>query len=232
MPTMSFLDTIFNSNQPKVAQTALLATAVVAVGYAAYSLFGSSSSSNLAPAITEEEAAKMMGKVLEQVKLHVPRFLRAADSIKQQIAAQGQEIEDAQILKAFILPHLETSIRDITQNVLDEFDYDEDELEEAVNTYVAAGDEELTAISKSLKAIYKQFGGEVGDDSEEAAGPVSAKAGQMGLPEVLTLLEELAQLMVDNCDSFCQEFVGKFGVPADQGTMEKFQVGLFQATES
>lgn len=226
---MSFLDSVF-SNQTKVAQTAFLASAVIAVGYAAYSFFGTSSSS-LAPAITEEQARKMMNKVLEQVKLAVPRFLRAADNIKQQIVAQGQEIEDAQILKSFILPHLESTIRDITQSVLDELDYDEDELEEAVKTYVAAGDEELITITQTLKTIYKQFGGEGGDDSEET-GAGSSKASEMTLPEVLTLLEELAQLMVDNCDTFCQQFVATFGIPSTRELLEKFQVGLFQATES
>ncbi len=227
---MSFFNNLLASNQGKVAQTALLATAVIAVGYAAYSFMGSSSTSTLAPAVTEEEARKMMGKILEQVKVQVPRFLRAAESIKQQIAAQGQEIEDAQLLKAFILPHLESSIREVTQSILDEFDVDEDELEEAVETYVAAGDEELMHLSKQLKIIYKQFGGETGDD--DATSAPSAKASEMSLNDVIVLLEELAQTMMENCDSFCKEFIGKFGTPTSQEMLEKFQTGLFQATES
>lgn len=229
---MSFLGSLFNSNQPKAAQTALLATAVVALGYAAYSLFGSGTKTDLAPAVTEDEARTMMKKILEQVKLNAPRFLRAADSIKQQIAAQGQEIEDAQIFKAFILPHLETAIRDVTQSVLDEFDVDEDELEEAVDAYVAAGDEELIHISKQLKAIYKQFGGETGDSEGAESTAVSAKAAEMSLDEVVALLEELAQVMIDQSDSYCSEFVGQFGTPRSQQDFMKFQQGLMQITEA
>lgn len=228
---MSFLDSLLSKSQSSPAQTALVAAAVVAAGYGAYSwLFSGAASSDLAPAVTEEEARKIMGKIVEAVKLNVPRFVRAADSIKQQIAAQGQEIEDAQIFKSFILPHLENSIREITQATLDEFDIDEDELEEAVDTYIEQGDDALKHFSEQLKMIYKQFGGEVASEQAEAV----AKRGEsfdMSLEDVVTLLEEMVEMMVSHIDQYCEQFVAAYGVPKEQAAVNKFQMGLMQVTE-
>jgi hypothetical protein len=230
---MSFLESLIEKAPKSPAQTALLAAAVLAVGYGAFSLFsGGAGSDNAAPAITEEEAKKMMRKILEAVKLTAPKMLRAADNIKQQIAAQGQQVEDAQILQHFILPHLETAIREATQGICEEFDFDEDELAEAVEVYTEAGDEELIFIAQQIKVIYQQFGGAVTADEELPATNKNGEAFSMTLDDCILLLEELSEQMSLQCDTFAEQFVNQFGVPSDPLTIQKFQMGLMQVTNT
>jgi len=63
------------------------------------------------------------------------------------------------IMKQWILPHVESSLRDIQDQILAARDVEEEEIEEAVNTYIANGDKDLAGIVKTIRSIYRQFGG-------------------------------------------------------------------------
>ena len=221
----------FLKNQSLPAQIGLAATALIGSCTAAYFLYSNvvSSKSTLAPAIDEEEAKKIMNAILKKLKVLVPKLLMAAQNIKMQVQQTGQDIEEMALMRQFLLPHFDSNLKEIQDSVLEEFDVDEDELEEAVNTYIAAGDEELAAISKSIRVMHTQFGGD--SDIEEESPKKSEAAEKMGLNEVLTLMKELGNQMMQYTDDFCGEFIDQYGVPASQQHMEQFQLGLMEASQ-
>lgn len=92
--------------------------AVVAVLTTGLLLWGSSSGSDdMLPALTEEETVKVMSIILERTKVAAVRLARGAEGIKQQIAEQGVQMDLNVVLRQFVLPHVETAIREIQEKV-------------------------------------------------------------------------------------------------------------------
>lgn len=219
------------------AKNAMYLSGLAAVGMIAYYSLTAKSSSrgDLAPAVTEEEAREVLRAITDRVKLTVPRLMKFGDGIKQQIAMQGQEIDDMQLFKSVLLPHLETGIRDIEQSVLDERGIDNDEFEEAVNVYCAAGDQELLSLAATLKKIYTGFGGEISEDGEEGTA-VSEKSkksssSEMSLEDLVAYLQLLSDQILQCMDEYAGEFVANYGPPNDVASLQEFQMGLMAITE-
>lgn len=107
-------------------------------------------------------------------------------SIKQQINAQGQDMPDKEIMKAFIFPAFLASFEEIQSAVYEEFDVDEDvirnhkklvciifltiffvlqEVEDATSTYSSDGSNEvgkkIAMVSSKIREIYSKFGGDL-----------------------------------------------------------------------
>lgn len=82
----------------------------------------------------------MMTLIFNNLKMSATKLANAADNIRAQIAQQGQEVDTATVMKTFILPHFETALKEIQDEVLEQFDADEEELEEAVEYYIAQGE--------------------------------------------------------------------------------------------
>lgn len=227
-------------NPSPAAKNALIVSSLALVSLITYySISGKSSKSDLAPAVTEEEAREILRAIVDRVKLTVPRLIKFGEGIKQQIAMSGQEIDDKQLYKSVLLPHLETGIRDIEQAVLDEKNVDNDEFEEAVNVYCAAGDQELINLASTLKKIYVNFGGEVEEESAEvdSAEPKSGKLKksssktEMSLEQVVEFLQLLSNAVLENTDEYARQFVAANGPPNDMMSLQNFQLGLMQITE-
>lgn len=223
------LEALLKRGQQSPTQTILAVTAVLATaGIAAYSWMGSSAeATDLAPAVTEEEARKIMRAVYDRVKAMVPRLANAAQGIKQQIMEQGQEITDEQLMQAFILPHFETMLKEQTNEVLEEYDVDEDELEEAVSAYLKDGDDELTVISDALINIYKKFGG-THEDEEDSSKPTV----DMPLEQLIEFLSELSEDMVESTATFVRGYVEQNGKPSSQHEVLQFQQQLMEVSDS
>lgn len=132
-------------------------------------------------------------------------------------------------MKQYILPHFGSNLKEIQETILAEFDVDEDELEEAVNTYIANGDEELAGITKSIRILHTQFGGD--SDIEAPNAAKNSKAAAMGINEVVELLEELASQMLQHTDDFCGKFVDEYGVPSNQQQGQEFQLGMMEVSQ-
>ena len=211
--------------QLAAAATAVLATSALVY----YRYFSAGGDTSLAPAIEEEEAKKIMNVIFKNVKILVPKLLMAAQNIKMQIQQQGQDVEEALLLKQYLLPHFVSGVQDIQDKALEEFGVDEDELEEAVNKYIADGDEELASIVKGIRVMHQQFGGDTEVDDPDA--PKSAKMQSMGIAEVVALLKELGNQMMQYTDDFCGKFIDEHGAPSTQKQMEEFQLGLMSATQ-
>lgn len=230
---MNLVDAISNlvaKGKESPAKTAFFVATLVASSALAFSYLAPSSS-NLAPAMEEKEAKEIMHAIMKKLKMMVPKLLNAAQNIKMQIEQQGQEIDDAAVLKHYILPHFTTNLQDIQNMVLEEFDADEDELEEAVEYYIAHGDEELASITKSIRAIHMQFGGDSELEVPSATPAKGSKAADMDVNDVIAMLKELAKQMVQYSDDFCGKFVDENGVPTDQQSMEEFQYGLMAMSQ-
>jgi hypothetical protein len=236
----------FLSSNP--LRTGLLATAVLATGVGVYysGLFGGSKSSQdsgLLPALTQEEALKMMNAIQERFHLTVPKLFRVADQIKQQFQQQGQDIDDQTLLKQFLLPHLEQALKDIQEAVLTEYDADEEELEDAVSTYIAKGDEELLKISTTIRKIFQKFGADIVDDEEDEYEDIpattnkpAAKAGkksgskEMSLDEFLKFFKLFSKLQISATEKGMKEFIAEYGTHMDQTTFVMFQQKLMEAS--
>jgi hypothetical protein len=223
---MSFIESV-QGLVAKNGRTALAATAVIATSMLVYKYFAPSSS-GMAPAIEEAEARKIMNAILEKLKVLGPQLEKAARNIKAQIQDQGQEVDEMTIRKQFLLPHFESNLKEIQTAVLEEFDADEDDLEEAVSTYIAAGDEELSSIAKSIRVFYKDFGGDV---EVEDPDKVSEAVEKMGINDVVALMKELGNQMMQHTDDFCGNFIDEHGLPSTAQLAEEFQMGLMAASQ-
>ena len=228
---MNFIEKL---GKPSPVMTAFVATAVLASAALIYtfSSAGKTSTQEELPAMEEETATKIMTQILAKVKLLAPRLLGAAQNIKQQIAQSGQEIDDATLMKHYILPHFDSSLKEIQESILDEFDWDEDELEDAI-AYYSKENEEFRHINKSLRVLYNQFGGDADIDEAAAtdAPPSSGKAAKMTISDIIQLMEELAKQMLQYTDDYCGKFIDENGVPSSQRELETFQIGLMQVSQ-
>lgn len=191
--------------------------------------------SGLLPALTEQEAQEIMQKILEKLKLESQRMVRAAEQIKQQITAQGQEIDNATLMKTFILPHFETRFRELEMQIYDERDVEEFEVEEAVNYYINNGNNGLREICEHIKLLYKEFGGEVEEDRDESKNEqLSIEDGSeaMDIPQILQLLQALAETVNERTDDYVSEFIHENGTPTpSNGLFEDFQQGMMVLSE-
>jgi hypothetical protein len=190
-----------------------------------------SNSEDLLPAITEEEASEIMKTIMDKIIKLVPKLLQGADGIKQQLAQQGQQMEDKQLMKMFILSHLETNLADFQKEALEKYGVDDDELQEAVDYYIKEGNRSLEEISKRIKLIYNEFGGESAEE-EEKAPELSANAKSISIDHVIALMEDLGEKMKSFANIYCLRFIEANGVPQSQQQLEKFQIGLMETAEA
>jgi hypothetical protein len=218
------------------AQTVLLVSALLAGGVGlAYSgllpSYSGKSDDNLLPAITEEEAKKAMKSMLDQLHMTIPKLFRVADQIKQQFAQQGQQLDDSFLLRSFLLPNLESAFREIQDTVLNEYDMDEDDLEEAVLEYIKRGDRDLKETYDTIRNIFKKFGADLPEDDEEedeeeveqASATATEKKKKtskkatkkdMTLEDTIRFFKAFRQMQHDKMEATIEEFIREFGRPS------------------
>jgi hypothetical protein len=182
--------------------------------------------SELAPALTEDEARDMMKAIHDRIKTNAPNLVRFAEQVKQACLSQGQDIDDFQLMKACVLPHFESALVEFQEEVLAEYDADYDELEEAVSVYVEKGDKELLEISKSMRIMYKSFGGDIEDDT------VSPPAKELSHDEFIELMHLLASAIMEMTSKFVKSYVAENGKPTSDRDKSVFQAELCKVTES
>lgn len=110
-----------------------------------------------------------MREILSKVKIAVIALEQEARKIGKELAVNGVEVSEQELLQKFAAPKLDATYRQAQDVVLSDHGIEEEDLEEAVNTYIASGDKELSSIAKNMRSIYKSFGGDIGDDDEQAA---------------------------------------------------------------
>jgi len=184
--------------------------------------------SELAPALTEEEALEIMTKILDQLKSKATQLIRAAENIKQKLAQQGQELEDRKLMKAFVLPHFETGLQEIETGVLQAYDVDALDLQDAVETYVKEGNTKLKEICDRMRLIYREFGGEVDDLENEAA---DESAVPLTEDTLCAGLELISQRMSALTEQYIIEFKAENGIPRSESDLQEFQGGLMAVSE-
>lgn len=173
-----------------------------------------------------------MKLIVEKINKLIPKFVQGADGIKQQLVQQGQQIDDRQLMTMFILPHVETAFADIQREALEKFDFDDDELQEAVDYYIKEGNKSLLEISNRIKLIYQQFGGDIVDETAAAAAPKRSGSGRkVSMDEVIALMEDLGDKMKTYSDLYCKQFIEQYGIPSTQKQLERFQGGLMETAE-
>jgi hypothetical protein len=180
------------------------------------------------PALTEEGTVYVMNKVLEKLKLTAVQMVRAAENIRQQIAQQGQQIDDERLMKMFILPHFPSALKEVQDVVCDSCDVDEDELEQAVGYYIAEGNQELKEITKKIKIIFRQFGGEIEMDDE---GVPDAPTQEIGIERVIEIIQKMEMQFSADFESFMEAFQAQYGPPSTPQLAEVFQRNLMLISE-
>jgi len=186
-----------------------------------------STNDDLAPAVTEDEAKQVMQEILDKVKLMATSMLRRAEQIKQQINAQGQEIDDQQLMKLVIAPQLDSSFRELQNEILKSYDMDEEDLEEAVTTYIQEGDIELRDISERIRQIYKGLGGDMGDDSKSTE---KGSGKEVTLNDVLQVLNLLLSKSAEKLEDFLSDTKENISA-GGKVNMEKLQTAMMKVIE-
>ena len=187
-------------------------------------------SSELAPALTHDETQLILSLILDKVKLLAAKMVNAANNIKQQLQAQGLDMEDSKIMVIYILPHFTSGYKDIKNQVLNEYDVEEYELEEATLYYMDKGDETIRETTKKIRKLYNACGGNVNLDEDEDVASVPSK-GLLPFETVLEILQVIGEITMNKTDEFIVTFKEKYGLPKDQDTAERFQQGLMSISE-
>lgn len=137
---------------------------------------GSADDANLAPALTEDEAVKIMTAVMDKFKLNYISIMQYAAQIKQQYAGQGMQVDDAELM-GHLLPQAEKAFQESEAAVYSDFDVDSSEVEDAVNSYLEAGNcPELADIVSKIRRMYKELGGQLEDSSAVASTKKKSKS--------------------------------------------------------
>lgn len=186
----------------------------------------------MAPALTEEETKEMMEKILTKLKMIASKMMPHIESIKQQYQAAGQDMDDKTICKMILLPHITRDFQKAQDDVLEEYDVDADELEEANSEYMKNGHKKLIEITNTIKKIYNEFGGEVdGLEEEEQDSPIQVAPGASTEDIAVQLLTLLAQKMAEQTERYIITFKEKHGVPKTNKDKEMFQQGMLVISE-
>lgn len=215
-------------------QLALAAGAVASGIFVVYSLmsYARTSSKDLLPALNEEETLDIMEKMLNQMKLQANNMLNAHANIKQQIAAQGQQMSDKDIMVNYILPHFDSLLTELQSNVLDQCDVELCEIEEAVDYYEPKV-LELAEVVFKMKTIYHEMGGDVDlDYAEQRAGEeLDANAREITSKELMGFLRSLSAKMSEQLGGYADAFIGQYGIPRTQEHKQAFQIGMMTLSE-
>ena len=214
----------FNITIPSGGQGRLLVTGAATLALSlAYSIYyftkSPSSQSNgdeLLPALTEEEVAKIMNKLFDNLKHKVTQLLQTFERVKQQIQQSGQEIDEKHLLKSFILPQYETLIGEIQTQLLYDNNIEEYELEDAVNYYIKHGNVKLTSIRDTIRTLYIQFGGDLGDvtdetDDNDTPGGVK-EVESLTFDSVVSIVEEIVTQSTNNIQHLLITYKAKNGM--------------------
>ena len=186
------------------------------------------------PALTEEETVAIMTTILDKLKLSAARMVKAAENIKQQLAQQGQEMEDKVIMANFILPHFETAFKEIESQVYEDKDVEEHEVEEATYYYIEHGNATLKEAGKKIRLIYKEFGGEVEESADfevDQTGASQRSSVNLGVKEIVGVLNSIGEKMSNATDGYIETFVQTYGSPNSPELLESFQTGMIALSE-
>jgi hypothetical protein len=180
-----------------------------------------------------------MTMILSKLKLSAAKMQGAFENIKQQIAAQGAQMEDMKIKQLYILPHLDSAFQSSQQEILEERDFEEEELEDAVSYYSNKGHAKLNDITFQIKTLYKEFGGDIDEPIDQTNNDSngnsnlsnSCESRELSLEEVVNLLTLLGDRMNELTSPYCEEYTTSKGIPNTPQKMEEFQMGMMSITE-
>jgi len=185
------------------------------------------SEGKLAPAldvVATRDIIRSLGTGLQQT---CTKFANAAEKIKMQMAQQGQQLDDAQIMQHFIYPHFKTALQDLESKVCDDFDIAEYELEEAVTEY--CDDDEVSKYVNVIKKLIQKYGGTVESDEVEVAGAsAGGVVGEVSLQSVMELFNDLMKRVLDATEEYAAQHVSLHGPPTDPAAVNEFQEGMVQ----
>lgn len=229
--------------------TATLASSLAAASIAAGLLLYSLSSNNVIdeseePYLSDEETLNIMRAFLDKLTMSGQKLNDHADQFRKQAAAQGQQIDEEQLLKAFLFPNFESILIELDSHMLQEHDLDECELKHAVNYYINQGNHKLKQICKKLNQVYKDFGGELDEEDEsnfsqsissretvKSVMSVSTSGNGLTKEKFLQVLEELTKAVAEHANEFLLHFKSTYGTTVEAENLLVFQQGFMQVQE-
>lgn len=167
-----------------------------------------------------------MGEIVSKVSLMSARLASAVENIRQQMAAQGQQL-DSSFMKSQILPHFISGLQDIQSTILLKHEVEPEELEEAVTTYIDEGDQELFEMSMKVKKCFNQFGGELRIDEDEEEDDEDNDR-TLSLEDLLEILRKLSDVLNEKTEEFIVDFIEQYGQPDTTEKAEEFQQGMLE----
>lgn len=210
------------------ANTVLITSAVAVGGYYVYDKFFKKQS-DLLPALTEEETIKILVAFLEKLKIKSVNLINAFNNVKQQIMSHGENMEDRKIMEQFIFPHFKGIYDDCSAKTYDEYDVLEEEVEEAVTTYIKMGRGDIEDIAKQIKLIYREYGGDVyieGEDEFEDIPGSETSNREMTLEQLLSVVDVITIKMQEVTKIFIDDFIEKHGKPTNSTDVMRFNQSL------
>lgn len=158
-----------------------------------------------------------MATILGKLKLNAAKLQGAVENIKQQLAQQGAQMEDMKIKQSYVLPHFDLAFKTSQQEILEERDFDEEELEDAVTYYSNKGQGKLSDIVYQIKVLYKEFGGDVDISSYQSSNDKvnasnDSESKEISLEEIVNLLDLLGERVNEITDQYCASFIKLNGI--------------------
>jgi len=216
---------------------AVALTAIVAIG----SYVWKSKDSDAPPALTRDEVFSILKEINDKAQIKAKQLLVFKQNIEQQIAQSGQQIEESEVLKQFILPHFVKALQEIEEAAYSNFNNGEGVLEvefqEGVNYYRRQqpdGEDVQKAVAK-LRKIFTDMGGDkIIDEDDDNDSPFGVtprgKLREIPLEEVLAILEAYAEALTKHTQKYIDEWKKAHGM-VTAATMDRYQTGLLEISE-
>lgn len=249
----------FSSDRSKLLLVAGAVTAIAlsVVGYMNYASASKGDSSNLEPALTEEEVITIMSNIEDKFKAGYMQMTQYMAQIKMQYQQQGMQIDENELTKA-LLPQVEKMFAEAEAAVYDEFDCAAEDVEDAHRTYEARGNDKLKEITRKIRAMYKELGGSVEagsgkakakgkstkrgvvEEVEEEEVSIGGGAASGGACTIVTVddfigfVEAMAGKMAQFFDGYFDAFTAEYGrlsASSSQEMQQRFQMGMVKLAE-
>lgn len=128
----------------------------------------SSSDKPLLPALDEDETLKILKKLSGKLTIVENNYKKIANQNLQHMAQAGQDMPMGEMLKQFT-PYFDNEYAKHFKDVIEECDVLEYELEDAIMVYCNNKsehyNEDIARLTKSIRQIYKTFGGDIADNA-------------------------------------------------------------------
>lgn len=188
-----------------------------------------------APALTQAETRAIMKGVVEELGSSVRECADLKTEVEKELSKSfGPMPSEAELMRIYVWPTFKKRFRAVQDALLAQHNACEWELEEAVQHYGHAGDQELVSCAEDLTKLLTKMGGSPAGAEEGATaaggGSGGAAAGGPGMT-LVDVIGEIAKRILKATNDYCKAHIEAHGPPTTQEASAQFTAALTHISE-